>query len=157
MKEDKIRKIKPEPKVKKSINENPITLDKVFYDLILNNQKYLIEKIAEVYRKENTCQILYTTILAKELSIAIKKQVEGVADYFTQNFNKVIANNLVKMTDDVTNKYINENKDFHKKFDKCMNEYMKNMKIEDNIMQFINSKKEIFIEGFIKNLFVNKN
>lgn len=136
--------------------EQETTLDQLLYEMIIKNEENIIRGMSDYYRKERVSKTFFKKILSNELKKSIELKIIGISDYFLNEFNNHINKNLTNLTEKKINEFLNSNVNFIKKFDEKLEDYLKKINFEENIVNFFEKRKELILNEFIKNMFINK-
>lgn len=128
--------------VNQVLEKHPETLSRVIATEFVSKEKFPREEIKE--------------LIADGFDKCLYEKLKNVAGFFQAEHDKHFMENLTTSYDRVLKAYFAENKSLDKKVSSAIKKYLKEMNFEQTMLEFFNSKKELFMELMVKQMFSEK-
>jgi len=155
MKEKNIKVKEKNIKTKESLSVN-INLGAILKEVINNNKNEIAKRLASSLTNMECLPASVEKVLGNSFERAVIERLKDLTGFIHSDFEKYFLNNLTDKTESAIKKYLHENVELNKRIDDYLSTYLNEINFEQITTDFFNSKKELFMELFLKNMFKGK-
>ena len=133
-----------------------IDMGKIIKKAITGSERNIAEMLVKQMTNFECLPEQSCKILGDSFEKAVIERTKDLTGFLGNAFEKWFLDNLTTQTDIAFKNYFANNKEIGEKIDTYLDKYLKEINFEQITLDFFQSKKELFMEMFLKTMFKDK-